>query len=292
VSVLENLRPANAKKYVMPTVCPSCGSPVERRGDAVAYYCSNPHCYAQRHRGVEHFVSRHAMNVEGVGPSIIDALFKAGLIEDEADLYALKAEDLLSLEGFKDKRAQKVVDAIQSRREVELERFITGLGIRMVGEGVAEEAAKALAAKHWPKKKTVPVGDFSEVVFAFSDEDWLAVEGLGPKIAGSLHAFFQNKQARKMMKKFAKHGITLLLPQSKGPRKLQGMSFVITGTLPTLSRDEATDMIKAAGGKVTGSVSKKTAYVLAGENAGSKLDKARELGVDVIDEAKLRRLLG
>lgn len=287
VSVLKNLRPKNAKKFVMPKTCPSCGSPVERRGDEVAYYCSNPDCFAQRHRGVEHFVGRHAMNLAGIGPSIIEALFKAGLIEDEADLYKLTKEDLLTLEGFKEKRAANAIHAIQSRREVELERFITGLGIRMVGEGVAEELAKALAAKHWHKRKLITAEDFAGIATGMGEQDWADIEGLGPKIANSLHEYFREKSTHKLMQKFAKHGITLLLPQTKGLQKLAGKSFVITGTLPTLSRDEATDLIKAAGGKVSGSVSKNTDYVLAGENPGSKLDKAKELGVEVIDEKTL-----
>lgn len=292
VQVLENLRPKDAKKYVMPQTCPSCFSPVERRGDVVAFYCTNPDCYAQRHRGVEHFVSRHAMNIEGVGPSIIDALFKAALIEDESDLYALRAEDLLTLEGFKEKRAAKVIAAIQSRREVEFERFITGLGIRMVGEGVSETLAKALVVGHWPKQNAVSVEEAAEVLTSLDEQAWIAIEGLGPKIAASLHAFFQDKQVHKMLKKFTKHGITLLLPQTKGPQKFAGKTLVITGTLPTLSRDEASDLIKAAGGKVSGSVSKMTSYVLAGENPGSKLEKAQDLGVEIIDEAKLRKMLG
>lgn len=292
VKVLPELRPKNAKKFVMPKVCPSCGSPVERRADEVAYYCTNPQCFAQRHRGVEHFVSRHAMNIAGVGPSIIDALFKAGLIEDEADLFTLKPEDLLVLEGFKEKRAQNVVNAIQSRREIELGRFITGLGIRMVGEGVSEDLVKALSAAHWPKKRTITVEDLSEVVTTMSAEQWESTPGLGPKIAASLHEFFRDKMTHKLLKKFSKQHLTLVLPQTKGAQTLAGKTFVLTGSLPNFSRDEATELIKAAGGKVSGSVSKKTDFVVAGEEAGSKLDKARALGVEIIDEAKLRRLIG
>ncbi len=282
VSVLTNLRPKNAKPYVMPKTCPSCGSPIERREGEVAYYCTNKDCFAKRHRGVGHFVSKGALNIEGVGPGIIQAFFDAGLIDDEADLYTLTIEDLLGLEGFQQKKSQKIIESIQARKRVSLERFITGLGIRLLGAGAAEKLALSVA-RTFKKKKTITVPELFDAL--------QTTEDVGDKIGESLQAFLKDRATKKLFAKFAKANIILELPDAPATGPLTGKTVVVTGTLPTLSRDEAHAAVKTAGGKVGDSVSSKTSYVLVGENPGSKYEKAKKLGVEILDEAAFNRLL-
>jgi DNA ligase (NAD+) len=290
VSVLTNLRPKSAKPFTMPKTCPSCGSPIERRDGEVAYYCTNKECFAKRNRGARHFTSKGGMNIEGVGPQVIQAFFDAGLIEDEADLFFLKIEDLMGLEGFKEKKSQKIVDAIQSRKQVPLERFITSLGIRMVGEGAAEKIAMH-ARSLQGKKKQITASEFFEWISAMDAEQISRVDGVGEKIGQSVAQFMAERTTKKLFSKFEKAGILLDLPAAPAGGPLTGKTAVVTGTLPTLSRDQAHAAIKSAGGKVADSVSRKTSFVVVGEDAGSKFTKAKELGVETIDEAELLRRL-
>ncbi len=293
VEVLKNLRPKGAKPFGMPKTCPICGSDIVRPQGEVAHYCKNPRCYAQRRRGVEHFVAKSAMNIDGLGPKIIDKLFTADLIEDAADLFLLEKEELLGLEGFKERSAQKLLDAIYNRRSVSLSRFITGLGIRLVGEGVAEVLTNNLRDQFWSQKSTLSVKEFIEVFEKRTEEQLAEIDGIGGEIAKSIMAFMRDDQNKKLLGKFAEIGLQLALPSvSVKKSKVAGKTFVLTGTLETLSRDEASALIKQAGGKVASSVSSKTDYVVAGEQAGSKLAKAEELGVQVIDEKEFFKLLG
>lgn len=292
VEVLPKLRPKGAKKFTMPKKCPDCSSPIERPEGEVAYYCTNPNCYAQRRRGVEHFVAKSALNIDGLGPAIIDKLFQSSLITDAADLYALSEQDLLTLEGFKEKSSQNIIQSIQARKEVALQKFITGLGIRLVGAGVADLISKYFAQQFWAKQKTVSVKRFVKAIEKISPEDLSAIDGIGEKVAESFIAFFAEEQNKHTLQKFDEQKLKLVLPESSAKSdKLVGKTFVLTGTLENLSREEVTELIKNAGGKVSGSVSVKTSYVVAGDNPGSKLTKAESLGVAVLTEDELRALL-
>lgn len=290
VSVLTNLRPNSAKKYHMPKNCPSCGSAIERREGEVAYYCTNKDCFGKRSRGVHHFVSKGALNMEGVGPGILQAMFDAGLIEDEGDLFFVTKEDLLGLEGFKEKKAQKVIDSIASRKTTTLDRFFNGLGIRLLGAGAAEKLALHVATS-LKKKKIIRVADLYEKMISMSAKDFSSGDGVGEKIGANVAAFMKDRSTKKLFNKFIKAGLALELPTGPLTGPLTGKTFVVTGTLPTLSREQAHAAIKAAGGKVGDSVSSKTSYVVVGDNPGSKYDKAKQLGVEILDEAGLRSLL-
>lgn len=289
VSVLKNLRPKAAKPFVMPKQCPSCGSPIERREGEVAYYCVNRDCFGKRQRGVRHFVSKGSLNIEGIGPSTIQDLFDAALIEDEADLYSLTAKDLMGLEGFKEKKSQKIIDAIQSRKVIELDRFLTGLGIRLLGAGAAERLALHLSRSF--KKKVVSVQDVYARLSAMSAEEISAADGVGEKIGAHVAAFMGEKSTKKLFSKFAKIGIKLEMPDAPATGPLTGQTGVVTGTLESFSRDEAHAAIKAAGGKVADSVSSKTSFVVVGENPGSKADKAKKLGVRTVNESEFKNML-
>ncbi len=289
VSVLTNLRPKGARPYEMPEVCPSCGSGIERRDGEVAYYCTNRDCFGKRQRGVRHFVSKGSLNIEGIGPSIIEDLFAAGLIEDEADLYSLTAQDLMGLEGFKERKSQKIIDAIQSRKTIPLDRFLTGLGIRLLGAGAAEKLALHLSRAF--KKSIVPVQEVYDKFSRMTADDISRAEGVGEKIGVNVAAFMKERSTKKLFSKFARIGIKLEMPEAPATGPLTGQTVVVTGTLESFSRDEAHAAIKAAGGKVGESVSGKTAFVVVGENAGSKADKAKKLGVKTVGEKEFKQLL-
>lgn len=292
VEVLPNLRPKTAKKFSMPKTCPECDSTVSRKPGEAAYICENPNCYAQRRRGVEHFVAKSAMNIEGLGPAIIDQLFQNQLIKDASDLFSLSKEELMELEGFKEKSSQNVIDAIQARITVDANRFLTGLGISLVGAGVAELLIEHFTRTIWKGKKQIDIKTFSSSLASLSIEDYTSINGVGQKVAESILAFFNDAQSQHMLEQFDRHGIELILPRvTKKSSQFDGMTFVLTGTLESFSRQEATAHIKAAGGQVTGSVSKNTSYVIVGDNPGSKLKKAETLGVKTLDEKGFKQLL-
>lgn len=262
-----------------PSVCPSCGEPVIQLPGEVAIYCENAACPAQLIRRVEYFVSRGSMDIGSFGTQTAALLFEKGLIHDVADIYQLRREDLLALEGFKDKKVDNLLQAIEDSKARPPERVLTALGIRFVGNVVATLLLDALGSL--------------DAIGATTAENLERIEGIGPQTALSVEAWFENERNRALIEKLRAAGLRFAAERdaSAASRLLTGLTFVITGTLPSLSRDEATAFIVAHGGKVTGSVSKKTDYLLAGEAAGSKLDKARELGVPVIDEDGLRALV-
>ncbi|MBA3072419.1 MAG: NAD-dependent DNA ligase LigA, partial [Anaerolineae bacterium] len=266
--------------YQMPSVCPSCGQEVEHLAGEVAWYCVNAACPAQLVRNLEHFVSRGAMDIIGMGIKIVEQLAEIGLVKDVADLYRLKREDLLVLEGYKDKKADNLIDAIQASKKQPLARLIIGLGIR----GVGEVAAADLAQKF---------NDLSELAKA-SSLQLQQLEGFGPNTADAIVDWFARPANQALVAKLKEVGVWPLASESSGPARrwhLDGKTFVVTGTLPTLSRDQAKELIEINGGKVTDSVSKKTDYLVVGENAGSKLDKAVSLGVPQLSEEALRNLI-
>ncbi len=272
-------RTGSERVFTMPTVCPSCGHPVVRDddGEGAAVRCTYAACPAQRARGIIHFASKGAMNIEGLGEGVVASLLEAGLIASAADLYSLQSEDVARLERMGDKSAENLIAAIDRSRAAGLERLLFALGIRQVGESAAEAVAG--------KFRTM------DACFAATAEDFSAIPDIGPITAAALYEYLANEENRTMLARLADAGV-LMTAVKEAPRDtLAGKTFVLTGTLPTLSRDEASEKIKAAGGKVSGSVSKKTSFVVAGEAAGSKLTKANELGIPVIDEATLLSML-
>ncbi len=282
VEVLVAMRGGKEKPYAMPKRCPICDFPVETRttgmGKAVstAYYCSNPECPAKNIRALEHFAV--AYDMLAVGPKILERFKQDGLISDAADLFTLTYDDIAGLERFGAKSAEVVVNAIQSHREVTLSRFLYGLGILHVGEQTSEDIAD-----HF--------GTLEKLMNASVDEI-VAIPNIGETIAESIFKFFKTPANKLLIKKLLRNGVVILPPQQKpknGP--LSGKTFVLTGTLSEMSRDDAKKRIKALGGMAVESVSKNTSYLVAGDAAGSKLAKAEKLGVVVLDEAQFLKLL-
>ena len=271
-------RDGSQREFNMPTLCPSCGEPVFYDPDeAAAVRCQNLSCPAQLSRGIEHFASKAAMAIDGLGPQIIDLLIENDLIKSAADLYTLRASDRQNLERMGEKSAQNLVDAVERSKSAGLERLLCALGIPNVGE----VAAEALAAKF----RTL------DALIAATRDELIAIDDFGEITADCVLKFFARPQSIELCEKLKAAGVLTEAVKEAASDKFAGLTFVLTGTLPTLSRDEASEMIKAQGGKVAGSVSKKTSYVVAGDAAGSKLTKARDLGVTVIDEDELRRMI-
>ena len=280
VSVLLDKRSPGAAEFTMARLCPVCGSAAVREEGEVDYRCSGGlFCSAQRKQAILHFAQRRAVEVEGLGEKLVDQLVDGKVIHTLADLYRLGLSSLASLERMADKSAQNILQALEKSKQTTLPRFVFGLGIRHVGEATAKELARHFGSL--------------DAIMDASLEQLLQVSDVGPTVAQSLRTFFDQPHNREVVEQLRACGVTW----QEGPpapvttTPLTGKTFVITGTLPTLSRDEAKDLIEAAGGKVAGSVSKKTSFVVAGLEAGSKLDKARELGVAVLDEAGLKELL-
>ncbi len=273
-------RPVDAREFVMPSACPVCGSVVERPEEEAVARCSGGYikCAAQRKGGLLHFVSRRAMDIEGLGEQLVEQLVDKGLVTTAADFYKLGLVVLAELDRMATRSAQNVLDALEKSKSTTLARFIYALGIRHVGESTA----KALA-KHFGKL---------DALLDANEEQILAVDDIGPVVAHSILTFLSDPLNRELIAQLRAAGVHWNETEpDHGPKPLAGKTFVLTGTLPTLKRDDAQAMIEAAGGKVSGSVSKKTSYVVAGEEAGSKLAKAEELGIPILDEEGLKQLL-
>jgi len=269
--------PRGAKEFQMPETCPVCDTKIVRTEGEVDYRCVNANCPAKLLGTILHFASRGVMNIDGMGESLVTQLIERGFVKNVADIYDLTKKDLLSLERFADKSAQNILDEIENSKKLPLERVIYGLGIRMVGERTAQ-----FLAEHFGSM---------EAVAGASVEELRGVNEVGPKIADSIAEFFSNPANRKLVERLGTAGLAFKGERKKRGTKLAGKTFVLTGTLARFTRDEAKKMIEDAGGKVTGSVSKKTDYVVAGADAGSKLDKAKELKVPVINGRELEKLL-
>ena len=282
VEALPDKRDGSERPFMMPERCPSCGEPVVRDAtcgvEGAAYRCTNSACPAQLSRSLEHFASKNAMNIEGLGPQIVELLLAAGLVRTAPDLYALTAEQLVPLDRMGELSAKNLVAAIERSKSAGLERLIYALGIRNIGE----VAAAAMAARF---------GTLERCLAATYDE-LCAIEDFGDVTAQCVLNFFSHPQNIELCRRLTEAGLVTVAVAKKADDTLGGKTFVLTGTLPTMTRDEASALIKEHGGKVSGSVSKKTSYVVAGEDAGSKLQKARDLGVTVIDEAALLKMLG
>lgn len=277
--VVTEKRTGEEKEVEIPTKCPDCGWSVERKGAEAAIRCTNPHCPALGREGLIHFVSREAMNIEGCGPSVINALLDAGLVRDAADLYSLKKEDVLKLERMGEKSADKLLAAIAASKANELDKLLFALGIRHVGAKVARTLA-------------VEFGSM-EALLTAEAEQLAAIRDIGAVIAESVVTWLSVPTNRDLLERLAAAGLTMTFtaPASSEDNPFFGKTLVFTGTMPTLGRAEAKTMAQDVGAKVSGSVSKKTDYVIAGAEAGSKLEKAQALGVTVLDEAEFLKML-
>jgi DNA ligase (NAD+) len=276
--VLE-LRPPDAKPWQMPDHCPVCGEAVERPAGEVAFYCVNAACPAQLVRSVEHFVSRGAMDIEGFGIRQAELFVDLGFLHDVADIYYLTAEQILPLEGFGERKVSNLMEAIEASKEQSPARLLTALGIRGIGVTVAQ-----LLMDHYRSLDALATAPREELE---------QIPGIGPKLAGSVADWFARDTNRQIITKLKAAGVrtTSEAIEVVGPQPMAGLTFVITGTLPTMSREQAKVLIETHGGRVTGSVSGKTDYLLAGERAGGKLAKAEKLGVPVLDEATLLEMV-
>lgn len=277
--VVVEKRTGGEKEVAIPSVCPECGWRVERQGEEAAIRCANPHCPALGREGLIHFVSRDAMNIDGCGPSVINALLDAGLVRDAADLYSLRKDDLLKLERMGEKSADNLLAALAESKKNELDKLLFALGIRHVGAKVA----RILATEFGSMEKLQQA----------QPEELAQIRDIGDKIAESVVTWLNVPANIDLVERLAAAGLTMTFtpPASQEDNPFFGKTLVFTGTMPTLGRAEAKTMAQDVGAKVSGSVSKKTDYVIAGAEAGSKLEKAQQLGVTVIDEAEFLRLL-
>lgn len=277
--VVVEKRTGDEKEVEIPSVCPECGWRVERQGEEAAIRCTNPHCPALGREGLIHFVSRDAMNIDGCGPSVINALLDAGLVRDAADLYSLRKEDLLKLERMGEKSADNLLAALTESKKNELDKLLFALGIRHVGAKVA----RILATEFGSMEKLQQA----------QPEKLAQIRDIGDKIAESAVTWLNVPANIDLVERLAAAGLTMTFtpPASQEDNPFFGKTLVFTGTMPTLGRAEAKTMAQDVGAKVSGSVSKKTDYVIAGAEAGSKLEKAQQLGVTVIDEAEFLRIL-
>jgi DNA ligase (NAD+) len=315
VSVITNLRTGKEKKFVMPSNCPICGGEVQRQiikdnkvktakkqdnaaevlEFSAAHYCLNPKCFAIELGQLIHFVSRKGFDIVGLGESIVERLIMEGIISNFADIFDLKVGDLEPLERFAERSAEKLIESIEKSKRVSMEKFLYALGIRFVGEETALLVANSVK-NMFSKQEIASDNLLSGIITIFPTitfEQWRDIKGIGEKSAESLVQWFSDKDNIAKLKKMQSFGVSLLSGDEMGAHgdKFVGMTFVLTGELTSFTRDEAKDMIRKEGGSVSSSVSKKTTYVLAGENAGSKLQKAQALGVNVLSEEEFEKLL-
>ncbi|HKL17710.1 MAG TPA: NAD-dependent DNA ligase LigA [Halalkalibaculum sp.] len=278
ISVVNPDRADRNSKFEMPSFCPACGEELVKLGDEVAWRCINHECPPQIRIRIEHFASRDAMDIEGLGEAVVDQLVTENLIKTYADLYELTKEQLVPLERMGDKSAQNLIDAIEQSKDQSLDRVIYALGIRFVGKTVARDLATAL-------------GSMDELVSA-TEEELTAFDSIGPKIAESVAAFFAKSHNIHIVETLRSHGLTFdMEQQEEASSLLEGKKFVLTGSLPNFTRKDATELIRKHGGNTSSSVSSKTDYLLAGESAGSKYDKAMELGIPILDEGRFLEMI-
>lgn len=308
VSVMKKLRTGKEKKFQMPSKCPICGSEVKREliggrigeggagSKSAAHYCTNPKCYAAEREQIIHFVSRKGFDIVGMGEKIVEQLMEEGLISDIADIFELKVGDLEPLERFAEKSAENLLESIEKSKKVALEKFLFALGIRYVGEETAllvTKNLKMIIGEMEGDREENKMGIIMDSFPKISKEQWLGIKGIGEKSAESLVKWFTDKQNLLMLEKMAHSGVEIILDNSVAIEEsgaLFGKTFVLTGELTGFTRDQAKDMIRKKGGSVSSSVSKKTDYVLAGENPGSKYQKAKDLGVKIIEEEEFKKL--
>ena len=277
LSVNLSKRPEGTVPYVMPSRCPECGSPVVRDEDGAALRCTSPECPAQRLRNIAHFASREAMDIEGLGISVCESLINSGMVKDASDLYYLDARAVAALERMGDKSAANLMRAIENSKEAGLARLLCAFGIRQVGQ----KAAKVLASHFTDLDSLMAAGE----------EELTAISDIGGITAGFIINWFSNPQSIDLIEKLQRAGVSFLSKEERKDDRFAGKVFVLTGTLSSFTRDQAGAIIESFGGKTSSSVSKKTDYVLAGENAGSKLTKAESLGIAIISEAEFEEMI-
>ncbi len=286
IKVLPELRTGKEKNFKMPELCPSCQTKlVKEEGQAVLWRCKNPKCFARQKRNFYHFVSRSAFNIDGLGPKIIDRLLDEGLVQNPSDLFELKEGDIIPLERFAEKSAENLIKSIQEKKEITLPRFIYALGIRNVGEETAMDLAEHFAS---------PVGYGRGPLEKIKNarlEDFNLILNIGPVVAKSIYDWFHDKDNFKFLDKLEKFVIIKHYVQTKELKKLKGKIFVLTGSLELMSRDKAKEKIREFGGDISESVSLKTSYVVAGNEPGSKLEKAKKLGVKIITEEEFLKII-
>lgn len=276
--VADKDHPRGDREFHFPSHCPVCGSEIVRTEGEADYRCVNIDCPARLKESLLHFASRGVMNIEGMGDAVVNQLLDRGLVASIADLYDLNEEKLLGLERIGEKTAKSLLRELDQSKQAPLSRVLFGLGIRFVGERTAQLLAEEFGSM--------------DALMNSSSEELERVNEVGPRVSAAIHEFFDEAKNRALVERLRAAGLTFTQEKRKRSTQLEGLTFVLTGTLPNLSREEAKDKIEAAGGKVSGSVSKKTNYVVAGEEAGSKLDKARELKIAILDEAALLEMLG
>ncbi|HCI03619.1 TPA: DNA ligase (NAD(+)) LigA [Candidatus Peribacteria bacterium] len=314
VEVMKNLRPKKSIPFHFPLHCPSCSKELERPEGEVVHRCPNSKCGGVRQERIEHLVSRYAFNMEGLGKETIEALIENEIISDPADIFFLTSEDLISLPLFKEKKTENALSSIENSKIIELDRFLFALGIRHIGRETAEIIAKRIK---WPNQKntievdenlgaqsslfeskkkikvnSIYLADLLTTLQKIELEELSEIDGIGPVVAESLKEWVDDEDNRALIHKMENGGVIAIMPKgSHAPQIFKDKIFVLTGTLPSLSREDAKKMIKERGGKVSSSVSSKTSFVLAGDDPGSKFDKAKELGVEVVDEKKFKKIL-
>jgi DNA ligase (NAD+) len=288
--VLSELRTGKEKKFVMPTRCPVDGSPVVI--DGAIHRCSSKDCAAKHREGLYHFVSKKAFNLDGLGPKIIDRFLDEGLISDAADIFALKEGDIAVLERFGEKSAENIIQEINSRKSISLSKFIYSLGIMHVGEETAIALAKHINSYLEIRNWKLEIGNFLRTFKDISLNDLQEINDIGPRVSESIINWFKEPKNLDLLKKLDQSGINLINPQSSFINdRLSGSSFVLTGSMESMSRDVAKEKIRALGGEISESVSKKTSYVVAGSDPGSKFNKAKELGVKILNEKEFIDLI-
>lgn len=315
MQVLTDLRPEKSKIFRYPKHCPSCGTELVREEGEVAHRCPNPDCAAVQHERIGHFTSRYAFNIEGLGMETIEALIEGGFIDDAGDIFTLTAEDLMQLPLFKEKKTENILQSVEKAKRVPLDRFLFGLGIRHIGRETADLLARRI---EWPQQEVivkekkqitaqatlfgaeeeevnlfaVKPTDIAKTLQSLGAEKIAALQGIGDVVAGAAIDWAQSDETAEFLQRLESAGVVCLKSEGSGMSQvLEGKTFVLTGTLPTLSREQARQMIKDRGGNVSGSVSKKTDYLLAGEEAGSKLDDAKKLNVKILTEEEFRKML-
>ena len=292
VKSIKELRTGKEKKYYMPKKCPMCGGPVERKEGEAAYRCLNLKCFAIEKRGIEHFVSKAAFDIDGLGPKIIEKLLTEGLIRNAADLFTLKVGDLEPLERFAEKSAQNIVESVEKAREITLPRFIYALGVRNVGEETAIDIGDIVNVKCQISNVKSKEENYLNCLISMTLEDWEGIRDIGPIVARSIYNYFHDDRNIAYIKKLFSGGVKIKASEKVETKSLIiGKTFVFTGGMNAMTRDDAKALVRKYGGNVSESVSKKVDYVVAGEEAGSKLENAEKIGVKVIDEKKFIELV-
>jgi DNA ligase (NAD+) len=285
--VLKELRTGKERSFHMPRTCPVDGSPVIR--DGVAYRCSNPNCGARHRENLYHFVSRGGFNIEGLGPKIIDRFLDEELISDASDIFLLKKGDIEVLERFGEKSAENIIREVEEKKDIDLSRFLYSLGILHVGEETARVLSKEMP---YAVSRTLTVKETAHFYKNLSLEQLQEISDIGPKVAESIHGWFQEPRNSQLLDALHKAGIRIHHEKPKGSsRRLEGLSFVLTGSLEEIGREEAKERIRALGGEISESVSKKTSYVIVGTDPGSKYQKAKKLGIPILLEPEFLKLI-